>query len=185
MEGRAVAVEAVTLVPLVVLPQRVVHAHAIPVGAERRERGLDSRGKQQPVVERRRNHARGLERRDQVLLRRGVKGITKRRLRSQQALREERGVDERLPFTREVQEIGRAGIDGAGDRAARQVGVLGSHFALWGTVRRYLDPRRKPREQPPQRFEMRDVPAIGSGRLLHGHPRLQRASREVPQHRIR
>jgi hypothetical protein len=51
-------------------------------------------------------------------------------------------------------------------------------------VRRQLDPRREPRDQPTDRFEMRHRAAIRCA-LLDWHPCLQRPVRKIRQHRIR
>ena len=96
VERRAVAVGAVALVPLLVLPQRVVDARAIPVGAEALQPGFDRRREQQPVVEAGQDRPRRLERGDELPLHGGVERIAQRAWRPQQAMREERGVDQRL-----------------------------------------------------------------------------------------
>ena len=51
VKRRTIAVDAVSLVPLVVLAERVVHTHPIPGCAKRRERRFHRCGKEQPVVE--------------------------------------------------------------------------------------------------------------------------------------
>jgi hypothetical protein len=159
-----------------VLADGVFDARRVEGRAKRIEPGLHHRGEQQPVAERRGDDARRLERGDHVALRRAVDRAEQRLRGAQQTLRKERRVHERLPLAREVHDVRRRGIDGAVDRGQREV-----------AVRRLprLDPRRDAREEPPERLEMRHVVPIGAGRLLHRHPRLQRAGREIGEHRIR
>ena len=57
-----------------------------------------------------RDRARGFERGDQIPLRPGRQRVDQRVRRAQQALREKRGIDNRLTVAREVHEIGRGGI---------------------------------------------------------------------------
>ena len=71
--------------------------------------GFDRRREQQPVVEARHDRARRFERGDQLPFRRRVERVAQRARRAQQALREERRVDQRLAIAREVQKSGEAG----------------------------------------------------------------------------
>ena len=185
MKGRPVAVDAVALVPLVVLPQRVVDAHPIPRGAETRQRGLDRGREQQPIAEYRRNRAGRLERRNELLRRRRTQRLSECPRRPQNPLGQERRVDQRLPLACEIQEVRRRRVDRAGDGAAGEVGVLGALTTLGRLVGGELDPRRDARHQPSKRLEVAHRPPVGLRRLLDRHPRLQRAVREVFQDRIR
>src|SRR4029078_1461217 len=51
VEAGTIAVGAVTLVPLLVLAQRVVHAYPIPRCSEQLQAGLDRRREHEPVAE--------------------------------------------------------------------------------------------------------------------------------------
>ena len=185
VKGRPVAVDAVALVPLVVLPQRVVDAHPIPRGAETRQRGLDRGREQQPIAEHRRNRAARLERRNELLRRRRTQRLSERPRRPQNPLGQESRVDQRLPLACEVQEVRRRRVDRAGDGAASEVGVFGALTTLGRLVGGELDPRRDARHQPSKRLEVAHRPPVGLRRLLDRHPRLQRTVREVFQDRIR
>jgi len=119
-----------------------------------------------------------------MTLRIRVETVTQRPRRAQDALCEKRGVDERLTLAREVQEIRRRWIDGARDRLTRERRVATTKPAFVIVVGSELNPRRDACRESPKRFEMRDGTAIGSGCLLDRHARLERAVREVRQHRI-
>ena len=127
---------------------------------------------------------RGLERGNEVLPRRLVEIVLQRAPGAQHALREERRVHQRLPLAGEVQEVGRAGIDGARHRPAREIGVAAALPSLVGIVRRQLDPRRKTGQQPADRLEVGDARPGRARGLFDRHPGLQRAGSEVVEDRI-
>jgi hypothetical protein len=104
---------------------------------------------------------------------------------AQDALREKRSVDERLALAGEVEEVRRGGINGARNRAAGQVGVLGSKTCFIAVVRGEIDPGRDAGDQPAERFEVSHTRAVRPGRLLDWHACLQRPGRQVREHRIR
>ena len=185
VELRSVAVRAVALVPLLVLAKRVVDARAIPCRAQGLQRRFDHRRKQQPVVEPRHDRTGGLQRRDQLPLRRRVEAVAQRARRAEESLREERGIDQRLPIAGEVQEIRRGGIDGAARSRGRASCAYRCAAVPPGVrVGRQLEPRRDAGDQPAERLEMRDRSPVGAWRLFHRHRALERAVGQVGEHRI-
>ena len=129
--------------------------------------------------------ARGFERGDEMPLRRRIERVAQRPRRAQQPLREKCGVHQRLPLAREVEEVGRRRIDGAADRAPGEIRILRPQPPFRRVVGGKLDPRRDARDQPAERFEMRHRLALGAGRLLDRHARLERAVGQIRQDRIR
>ena len=119
------------------------------------------------------------ERRDEVALRLRVERVAQRPRRPQQSLGQERGVDERLPLAREVEEVRRRRIDRAADGAPGEIRILKPQPPFRRVVRGQLDPRRDAGDQPAERLEVRDRLALGAGRLLDRHPRLERAVGQV------
>jgi hypothetical protein len=115
---------------------------------------------------------------------RRVETIAQRVRRAQDPLREEGGIDERLAIARESEDVRRRRIDRACDCALRERRVLTTKPCLGAVIGTQLDPRRDARHQSAERFEVSHGAAIGSGRLLHRHSRVQRAVREVGEHWI-
>ena len=177
MELRPVAVDAVALVPLLVLAQRVVDAQPIP-RAELREARFDHRGEQQPVVEGGHDRARRLERGDEAAASSTAPAARPARAVRAAAVREEGGVDERLAVAREVHEVGRRGIDGARQRAPRERRTAREPFLL------PCHPPARPARarglrsagQTPRDASRR---AVGAAGFFDRHPGLERAVREV------
>ena len=118
-------------------------------------------------------------------LRRRVERVAQRPRRAQQALRKECGIHERLPLAGEVEEVGRRRVDRAADRAPGEIRVLDPEATFRRVVCGKLDPRRDTGDQPAERLEMRHRLALGAGRLLDRHARLERAVGQVRQDRIR
>ncbi len=189
MEVGTVAIHAVTLVPLLMLADRVVDAHPVPPRARVLQRRFDRRREQQPVVEAGRMHARRFQRLHDMTARRRVDVLPQRLRRTQNRLRQERGVDERLRAVGEVETIRRRRIDRGRERLQRQFAILRAQPALGRVVWREFEPRRNAAEQPPERLQMRHLRAplahARPGRRLDRHPRVQPPLRQIDEHRIR
>ncbi len=99
-------------------------------------------------------------------------------------VREEGGVDQRLPAGREVHRIGRRRIDRLRDRTTGEIEMAGPDAALGGVGARLAagQPRCQAGQEAADRLEVRDRRAIGAGGLLDRHRSLQRAGGEVAEH---
>ena len=97
-------------------------------------------------------------------------------------VRQKRRIDERLAPLGEVQRIGRGRVSRLPERARGQRREAAAQAALRRIVGRQLDPGRQPGQRATQRLEVRDFSPVG--RSFNRHGALQRARREVGQHRL-
>ena len=99
-------------------------------------------------------------------------------------MREERGVDQRLPAGREVQRIGRRRIDRLRDRTTGEIEMAGPDAALGGVGAGWqlASHGARPASRRPIASRCVTGARFGAGGLLDRHRSLQRAGGEVAEH---
>ena len=187
MELRAVAIDAVTHIPLHMLAHGVIDPHAVPFFAHHGQRGLHHGAEQQPVVVARSNRPRRQQGGGQVALRAVVEFRPQFAGGAQEGLRQETAIDNRLVAIGIVQEIGRSGVSRGTDGVAGEAGASLLPVAFRTAGERGFEPRRHARQESRDGLQVGELAPGGfrAGGALHGHIALQRAGGQIDQHGLR
>ena len=154
MKIRAVPIHAVAEIPVTMFGQAIEEPGVVTFLSRAVEENFHGGGEEFPVVFASRDGPRRFEGGDDVALDARVEFFPKLGRRTQQRLRKERGIHQRLGAFGEIHEVGRRGIGGGVEAGAGERGEAGTLDALGCGVGAKFKPGGESAEEASEPFEM-------------------------------